>query len=78
MSLATCPPGELPTDPAGPTELLQNKWLMLPRVPWDHPCSAGLAPGSPGISDGDRELVVELEPEIWPCLLAAAVVPLTF
>ena len=78
MNLATLPPGVLCTDPVGPTEPLQNDKLKLPHILWDRLFSATLPADSLDISDGDQEPVVELELKIWPCLLAAAVVQLTF
>lgn len=78
MDLAALPAGVLRTDPVGPTEPLQSDKLKLPHILQDRPFSAMLPAGSPDISDGDQEPAVELELKIWPCLLAAAVVQLTF
>lgn len=78
MSLAALPAGALRTDAVGPTEPPQSDELKLPHILRDRPPSATLPADSPDSWDGDQEPVVELELKIWPRLLAAAVVQLTF
>lgn len=73
MTLAALPPGVHSTDPVGATE---PQWGDKAAThPVGQSGSALLPADAPNISDGDQEPLLELE--VWPCLLAAAVVQLS-
>lgn len=71
VTLAALPPGGQRTDPVGPTE---PPWGDKAAThPVGQPVSAMLPADALHTSDGDQELLLELELEFWPCLLAAVV-----